>query len=194
MAKNITTPGIYYITNLLTGRRYVGSSINVEKRLACHARKLKDNKHQNKELQADFNKLGEGGFSFDIIEVVLNENLLFNRENQHIVTQNQRQKVYNEGVICVPISLEPCEVLRFLKGLIFLENGCWTWRSARFVSDDGQHLIPARVSYWVFVGPYDISQNISRNCGNTNCCNPAHCKPSSLSSTISKFKQSKVWR
>lgn len=193
MASKISyTSGIYKITNVLTGRCYVGSSVDVDKRLACHLNKLRQNKHQNKELQADFNKVGEAGFLFQLIELVYDKAILFNRESYHIL--QQKQKPYNQGVICVPIDLTVDDTLRFLKGLIFLENGCWTWRSARFVDGKGQHLIPMRVSFWLWKGPYDVSLNISRVCGHTDCCNPSHGFLSSLSQTITKFKQNRSWR
>ena len=184
------TSGIYKITNILTGRAYVGSSSDVDKRLMCHIRKLKDNKHQNKDLQKDFNQLGEGGFLFQLIELVLDKALLFNRESYYIL--KEKQKPYNQGVICVPIDLTEDDTLRFLKGLVFLDN-CWSWKSARFVNNAGQHLIPARVSYWLFKGPFDVSLNVAHICGFDKCTNPAHLYTSSLSETIYKFKNTRVW-
>lgn len=184
--------GIYHLTNVLTGRRYIGSSVDLDKRLAAHFNRLRHNTHQNKELQRDFNEIGEGGFTSGFLEIVYDKALLFNRESYYIL--REKQKPYNQGVICVPIDLSENDTLRFLKGLIFLENGCWTWRSARFVDGKGQHLIPMRVSFWLWKGPYDISLNISRVCGHTDCCNPLHGFLSSLSQTISKFKQNKSWK
>lgn len=43
-------PGIYAIINVQTGRRYIGSSINVRKRLLGHRRALQRGIHINEHL------------------------------------------------------------------------------------------------------------------------------------------------
>ena len=48
--------GVYQIYNSITGKRYIGSSINVEIRLKTHFNKLKNNKHINQHLQNAWNK------------------------------------------------------------------------------------------------------------------------------------------
>ena len=51
--------GVYQIYNTETGKRYIGSSINIEERLKQHRRKLKSNKHCNQHLQNAWNKYAE---------------------------------------------------------------------------------------------------------------------------------------
>lgn len=48
--------GVYQIYNPITNKRYIGSSINVERRLKEHLRNLKRNNHHNMYLQAAYNK------------------------------------------------------------------------------------------------------------------------------------------
>lgn len=48
--------GVYQIFNTKTGKRYIGSSINVDKRLKQHRQKLKANKHSNQHLQNAWKK------------------------------------------------------------------------------------------------------------------------------------------
>jgi group I intron endonuclease len=62
-----TTRGIYTITNLLDGKYYVGSSLDLTKRLISHRTKLKNNNHINKYLQNAWNKYGEANFKFEVV-------------------------------------------------------------------------------------------------------------------------------
>lgn len=48
--------GVYQIFNIITGKRYIGSSIDVDNRLKQHYRNLKANKHSNQHLQNAWNK------------------------------------------------------------------------------------------------------------------------------------------
>ena len=59
--------GIYTITNKVTGKLYIGESLDIYRRWHDeHIHQLRKNRHYNKELQNDFNKYGEENFSFDI--------------------------------------------------------------------------------------------------------------------------------
>lgn len=48
--------GIYQIYNPINNKRYIGSSINVERRLKEHLRNLEKNRHCNDHLQSAYNK------------------------------------------------------------------------------------------------------------------------------------------
>ena len=62
--------GIYEIVNLVTGQKYVGSTVGFHWRYRCHFADLKANRHANPKLQHSFNKYKEKSFSFLIKEVV----------------------------------------------------------------------------------------------------------------------------
>jgi predicted GIY-YIG superfamily endonuclease len=49
--------GVYEIKNTLNNKRYIGSSVNIQKRWYAHKRMLNLNTHPNKHLQAAWNKL-----------------------------------------------------------------------------------------------------------------------------------------
>ena len=51
--------GVYQIYNEETGKRYIGSSIDVERRLKEHKRNLKAHRHSNQHLQNAWNKYQE---------------------------------------------------------------------------------------------------------------------------------------
>ncbi|WP_043062376.1 NUMOD3 domain-containing DNA-binding protein [Brucella anthropi] len=68
--------GIYEIVNLVTGDRYVGSSINLKRRRHQHFRDLRNAKHTNSYLQRAFDKYGELNFSFRVLEMCMTDELL----------------------------------------------------------------------------------------------------------------------
>lgn len=75
--------GIYYITNLINYKVYVGSSLNIRKRWVQHKNELNKNNHANSHLQAAWNKYGACNFKFDVIQFVP-ENKLEEVENQYL--------------------------------------------------------------------------------------------------------------
>lgn len=67
------TSGVYCILNTITGKRYVGSAINLHERLRDHKYQLCKKIHCNTKLQNTWNKHGEKVFTFEIIELVPKE-------------------------------------------------------------------------------------------------------------------------
>ena len=82
---NYYPSGIYMIRNMNNGRVYIGSSENIEKRWKQHQYQLKNNRHQNKNMQKDYNN-GDY-FIYGLIkdtfpdrrQLLLEENLMINR-------------------------------------------------------------------------------------------------------------------
>lgn len=61
--------GVYAIRCLANGKVYVGSAaVSTRKRWENHRRKLRGNRHENKYLQAAWDKHGEDAFEFVVIE------------------------------------------------------------------------------------------------------------------------------
>ena len=66
MAKKIC--GVYKIINMVNGKIYVGSSVDIYNRWYHHKRDLNNNMHGNVYLQNAWNKYGGNNFDFVIIE------------------------------------------------------------------------------------------------------------------------------
>lgn len=90
--------GIYKITNVVTNKKYIGSSIlSVEKRIKIHKCKLKKGNHHSNKLQNSYNKYGEINFIFEQIEECCKENCI-EREQYYIDYYDS----YLNGYNCLP--------------------------------------------------------------------------------------------
>ncbi|MDE2031377.1 MAG: GIY-YIG nuclease family protein [Patescibacteria group bacterium] len=72
--------GVYCILNILTNKVYIGSAVNLRKRIYQHRNQLKYNKHSNRHLQRAYNFYGLDIFNFKIIEIVNDKSKLLLRE------------------------------------------------------------------------------------------------------------------
>ena len=91
--------GIYQIRNLVNGKVYVGSAVNLRARMQSHFGELKNNKHNNRHLQRAYDKYGLDKFVFEVLEYV-EKDMLLEREQYYIDTLN----VVNEGYNICPIA------------------------------------------------------------------------------------------
>src|SRR4051812_4788236 len=77
------TCGIYSITHVSSGRSYIGSARNIERRWRAHKTRLKHNKHHSQYLQNAWNKYGQDAFSWMVIEQC-DELVLMQREQHYL--------------------------------------------------------------------------------------------------------------
>lgn len=92
--------GIYRIRNLLTGRIYIGSAVNMHKRFGIHLHQLRNNKHHSRKLQRAWNKGGEDVFVFEVIEFVPVKERLLEREQFWLDLTRASEVGYN----CTPVA------------------------------------------------------------------------------------------
>lgn len=64
---------IYSIINTVDGKRYVGQTVNITRRLGDHFRQLKAHKHPNYLLQKAWDTYGEDNFITKYDEFEINE-------------------------------------------------------------------------------------------------------------------------
>jgi hypothetical protein len=74
-------PGVYSITNRVTGCVYIGATtLAITARWQRHRDQLTAARHHNSRLQADWDKYGPHVFRFAVIEVVEDTDRVFDRE------------------------------------------------------------------------------------------------------------------
>mgnify|MGYP000863314505 CR=1 FL=1 len=91
--------GIYTIKNTINNKVYIGSSINVEKRLKDHFINLSKNKHHNQHLQFAYNKYGKDYFTKEILETFedIDRDDLFDIEKEYIL-KYKIENTYNIAI------------------------------------------------------------------------------------------------
>lgn len=68
--------GIYQITNTKNSKKYIGSAINLQRRISDHKYLLKKGTHHNPVLQAGYNKHGMDVFIFEVLATCLPQYLI----------------------------------------------------------------------------------------------------------------------
>ncbi len=80
----MTIKGVYQITNVRNGRRYIGSAVNVRKRCYHHWKRMTKGLHGNRFLQRTWDKYGEQVFQYEVLEAVKDKNKLTEREQWYL--------------------------------------------------------------------------------------------------------------
>ncbi len=86
--------GIYEIYSVRSGKRYIGSSKNIEARWQTHIRDLKNRCHHNYYLQQEYQRYGEDNLVFTVVHIVSDEEQLFDYELAYI-NKFQFSKLFN---------------------------------------------------------------------------------------------------
>lgn len=68
--------GVYKFTNTINGKIYIGSSVDVRRRICHHLRQLKNGNHNNQHLLSAWRKYGEEAFTCEIIILAEPKDLL----------------------------------------------------------------------------------------------------------------------
>jgi group I intron endonuclease len=102
-----TKTGIYQIKNTVTGKIYIGSAVDIDKRWREHIRTLSNNKHHSVTLQRSYNKHNTSDFIFEVIEEC-DRSVLIEREQYWIDELNS----YKNGYNCSPTAGSPLGVKR----------------------------------------------------------------------------------
>jgi group I intron endonuclease len=90
--------GVYKIINNITGKIYVGSSVDIEKRWKRHTAGLRGGNHHNMYMQIDYNCHGIDSFDIAIVEKfeLIDRNDLYDKESFWI---NEISPEYNMGMV-----------------------------------------------------------------------------------------------
>jgi len=79
--------GVYQIRNLVDGKVYVGSAVNLKNRWVHHRKKLRKGTHHSNHLQRAWTKYGEDTFIFEVLGLCEKNGLL--DEEQKLLDQRQ---------------------------------------------------------------------------------------------------------
>ena len=100
--------GIYQIKNIINGKIYIGSSVDIDTRWTEHKRDLRMNEHRNKRLQNSYNKYGANNFVYEILELLESKENLYTREQWWLDNLNACDKNigYNiQNKVLIPPSI-----------------------------------------------------------------------------------------
>jgi group I intron endonuclease len=95
----VWTVGIYAIRNKITGKYYVGSAVECEKRWSVHLCHLRRGTHHSVKLQRAWNKYGSQAFRFRILEQCKKDELA--RREQYWM---DHYDAYRRGYNCMPFA------------------------------------------------------------------------------------------
>jgi group I intron endonuclease len=90
--------GIYKIINIINNKFYVGSAVDLKRRKARHFSELRTGKHNNRHLQAAWDKYGEHAFIFVVLEEIAADADLLTAENVWLHAHVGKEYCYNIGV------------------------------------------------------------------------------------------------
>ncbi len=96
LAKEVVmAAGIYKITNIVNGKKYIGSSIDLEVRKDLHFRQLKNSNHHNQPLQRAYLKYGKDNLIFEVLEVLesFTKEILLQLEQKYIDLENPEYNI-----------------------------------------------------------------------------------------------------
>jgi len=185
--------GIYCLAMYPTGfdfknsacKFYIGSSVNIKKRIQSHIRELKNNNHYNEHFQECFNA-----------SMQLHAYLLEPCDEKDLLTKEEQWRskycegsLFNKNRATTIEEMKPW--LERAKNKIFTENkytvnedtGCWEWNvldaSKGYGNKIGvsincvqKFILPHRLSYYIHKGEYP--ELIRHRCHNKCCVNPDH--------------------
>jgi len=84
--------GIYQIRNIVNGKCYIGSAVDLRQRWAVHLSTLRHRSHYNIHLQRAFDKDSKEAFIFEVLEELEPENLV-EREQYYLDTLNPEYNI-----------------------------------------------------------------------------------------------------
>ena len=95
--------GVYIIRNKANGKVYVGSAVNVQRRLKDHRTRLNCGRHGNEYLQRAYDKYGAAQFSFEVLMLCKAEERI-QLEQSYIDSFRSAQEEYGYNLIPTCIS------------------------------------------------------------------------------------------
>lgn len=179
--KENAVSGVYAIICDKTWRSYVGSAVNIHRRIKIHLANLRHNHHVNNELQKHFDQYLKESFFVEILEKCADKELL-KIEN---IWKNKGCNLYNQIAQNYPIIMNVKQMNKFWNQVEKKDRDqCWNWTG--YLDKDGygrmgitnkygiKYYRSNRIAYFLNFGDNDIYTIIRHKCNNKKCCNPNH--------------------
>lgn len=96
---------VYWIENIINGKKYVGSTTNYNKRCIKHRCELKSGYHHNKNLQKEYDEYGANAFKYTILQKCSSEKELRDKEQDYIDQLIEKGEAYNISELSTSPSL-----------------------------------------------------------------------------------------
>lgn len=172
--------GVYVICNTSLTRAYIGSSVDIIKRVQSHIASLSSGRHCNRALLSDFQ--GGVNFYYFIVRECSEQDLL--RVEQEIIDSVNFDALYNKSRNTTKtIDVDKIPDDRLNKYTVS-EEGCWIWGGSISkhgygkMNISGETLALHRV--W-FTKKYGYTPPLIHHvCNNKLCCNPDHLRDASV--------------
>lgn len=120
-----TFAGVYTITNLTTGQRYIGASENIIERWKAHLAALKNGKHGCVTMQASWDKHGGQTFAFTVAALIENWDKRIEHERMLIKATNPRKLFNIQGVdYASGVTLEDMVIYCICDDYVYYEEDC----------------------------------------------------------------------
>jgi hypothetical protein len=173
--------GIYCWSCTINGRKYIGSSISIGKRISGEYTDFKKGNFCNSDLQVDWDANTEEDFDIAILETCEPDKLLV-RECFWI---KNTENTYNKALPVSEINLSSEDIERFFRFVDKKEiSDCWCWTGSKdkdgygrigFKIDNKKKMFRAnRLAYFIENPADDQHSIVCHNCDNPSCCNPNH--------------------
>ena len=101
--------GVYCIRCKVNNKAYIGSSVDIKSRWTQHKWKLRAGKHDNKQLQEDYNKYGADNFLYSIL-INCEPQMLTKYENMYMLLFNTKDRSTGYNILRAARPLYKCKI------------------------------------------------------------------------------------
>lgn len=179
--------GVSGIYGIVTSdyKAYIGSSVNIGKRITKHLAMIANKSHHNKSLQLSYNDLAW----FGIVEECSEDQLLVRESHylQNLSCLHNDRGITTNNELTPVLTKKHIDLIR--SKVDITENNCWEFKGK--IKKDGYCVIQKeyreykvhRVMYYYF-NDDDHNKIVRHLCNNKKCCNPEHLKAGSVRENV----------